>query len=77
MPIYHAGFDLDSIIHRGEAAKMAGLVRLPGCVGMANEVEILAYSVILKAKGFEVLPCCSHYDSKGKCLGHTSMENQN
>ena len=70
MAIYHATFDLDAIIHRGEAARMAGHVRLPGATEWATEAEIIAHAAILKAKGFEVLPACNNHDTQGNCLGH-------
>lgn len=72
MTTYHATFDLDSLIHRGEAAKMAGYVRFPGSETWATEAEIIAHASILKAKGFEVLPACDNHDSTGQCLGHSS-----
>lgn len=61
---------MDAIIHRGEAARMAGHVRLSGADSWATEVEIIAYATILKAKGFESLPTCDGHDTKGNCLGH-------
>lgn len=59
MAAFHATFDLDSLIHRGEAARMAGHVRLPGAAEWATEAEIIAHATILKAQGFEVLPTCT------------------
>jgi hypothetical protein len=70
MTIYHGTFDLDALIHRGEAKKMAGHIRLPGEQNWATEPEIIAYAAILKAKGFEVIPVCDHHNSKGECMGH-------
>ena len=72
MATYHATFDLDSLIHRGEAAKMAGYVRLPGQQEWATEAEIITHASILKAKGFDVLPTCDNHDAIGRCLGHQS-----
>ena len=72
MPVYHATFDLDALIHRGEAAKMAGHVRLPGEQEWATEAAIITHASILKAKGFEVLPTCNNHDATGTCLGHQS-----
>ena len=72
MAIYHATFDLDALIHRGEAAKMAGYVRLPGQQEWATEAEIITHASILKAKGFDVLPTCDNHDAIGQCLGHQS-----
>lgn len=69
MAIFHASIDLDAIIHRGDAARMAGHVRLPGGEDWATEAEILAYATILKAKGFEAMPTCSCHDSRGNCTG--------
>lgn len=74
MTIYHATFDLDAIIHRGEAARMAGCVRLPGAQNSASEAELVAFATILKAKGFESLPACSKHDAKGNCPGHEHHE---
>ncbi len=67
---FHATFDLDALIHGGEAARMAGHVRFAGSDHWATEHEIVAHATILKAKGFEVLPACDKTDSKGNCLGH-------
>lgn len=68
---FHATFDLDALIHRGEAAKMAGHVRLAGADHWATEAEIVAHATILKAKGLDVLPACDNTDAKGNCLGHS------
>lgn len=70
MATYHATFDLDALIHRGEAAKMAGHVRFAGSEDWASEAEIIAHATIFKAQGFEVLPTCDNHDAKGNCLGH-------
>lgn len=70
MATYHATFDLHALIYRGEAAKMAGHIRLPDADNWATEAEIIAHAVILKAMGFEVLPTCDNHDATGKCLGH-------
>ena len=70
MPIYHVCFSLDALIHRGEAALMAGYVKLPGAADWATEAEIIAHATILKAQGFEVLPSCADHDKKGYCPGH-------
>lgn len=70
MATYHATFDLDALIHRGEAAKMAGYIRFPGAEDWATEAEIIAYAAILKAQGYEVLPTCDKHDATGQCLGH-------
>jgi hypothetical protein len=67
---FHATFDLDALIHRGEAARMAGYVRFAGSNHWATEPEIVAHATILKAKGFDVLPACDKTDAKGNCLGH-------
>lgn len=76
MAIFHATFDLDALIHRGEARRMAGHVKLPGEASWASEAEIIAYATILKAKGYEVLPVCEGHDAKGNCQGHEhSKEN--
>lgn len=72
MASYHATFDLDALIHRGEAAKMAGHIRFPGAEDWATEAEIIAHASILKAQGFEVLPTCDNHDATGQCLGHQS-----
>ncbi len=72
MAIFHATFDLDAIIHRGEAARMAGHIRLPGAEKWATEIELITYASILKAKGFEALPVCSNHDATGQCMGHES-----
>lgn len=72
MPIFHATFDLDAIIHRGEAAKMAGHVRIAGAETWATEAELIAHASILKAKGYEVLPVCDNHDAAGQCRGHES-----
>ena len=72
MAIYHATFDLDALIHRGEAARMAGHIRLAGAEDWAPEAEIIAHASILKAQGFEVLPTCDRHDASGQCLGHTT-----
>lgn len=70
MTTYHATFELDAHIHLGEAARMAGYVRLPGAEHWATEAEIVSYATILKAKGFEALPACKEHDAKGNCPGH-------
>lgn len=70
MTTFHVTFTLDSLIHRGEAAKIAGYVRLPGETDWATEAEIIAHATILKAQGFDVLPPCNNHDAKGNCLGH-------
>lgn len=70
MATFHVTFDLNSLIHRGEAAQMAGHVRLPGATDWATEAEIIAHATILKAQGFEVLPTCNNHDANGNCLGH-------
>jgi hypothetical protein len=70
MSTFHVTFTLDALIHRGEAAKIAGYIRLPGATEWATEAEIIAHASILKAQGFEVLPTCNNHDSKGNCLGH-------
>ena len=31
---------------------------------------VVAIAVILKAKGYEVLPPCKHHDARGHCKGH-------
>ena len=70
MAIFHATFDLDALIHRGEAARMTGHVRFSGASEWAFEAEIIARASILKAQGFEVLPVCAGHDAKGRCQGH-------
>lgn len=70
MATYHANFDLDALIHRGEAAKLAGYVRLTYSDDWATEADIIAHATILKAQGFEVPPICDNHDAKGNCLGH-------
>lgn len=70
MATFHVTFTLDALIHSGEAGRMAGYIRLPGCHEWASEAEIIAHAMILKAQGFEVLPVCSGHDSKGYCQGH-------
>lgn len=70
MAVYHCSFDLNAIIHRGEAARMAGHIRLAGAETWATEAELIAYATILRAKGLEVLPTCANHDAKGNCLGH-------
>ncbi len=70
MAVYHCSFDLNAIIHRGEAARMAGHVRLPDALDWATEAELIAYASILKAKGMEALPTCDKHDAEGNCLGH-------
>lgn len=72
MATFHATFDLDAIIHRGEAARMAGHIRLAGAQHWATEAELITHASILKAQGFEVLPVCDNHDAKGQCLGHHS-----
>jgi hypothetical protein len=70
MAIFHATFDLNALIHRGEAARLAGHIRFPGAEDWATEAEIITHASILKAKGFEVLPTCDNHDAAGQCLGH-------
>lgn len=68
--IYHCCFDLDAIIRRGEAGRMAGRVKLAGTETWATEAELITHATILKARGFEVLPTCAEYDARGHCRGH-------
>lgn len=70
MAYFHATFDLDALIHRGEAARMAGHIRFAGVEDWATEAEIIAHASILKAQGFEVLPTCDNHNASGQCLGH-------
>lgn len=76
MSTYHCCFDIDAIVHRGEAARMAGHVRLPGADHWATEADILTHATLLKARGFEVMPTCGHHDSRGYCMGHVAKESQ-
>lgn len=73
MPIFHVTFNLNALIHKGEAAQMAGHVRFPGSETWATEAELIAHATILKAQGYEVLPTCDNHDKKGNCLGHSKL----
>ena len=33
---------------------------------------IVAHAIVLKAKGYEVLPPCDNYDALGYCNGHAN-----
>jgi hypothetical protein len=69
--VFHCCFDLDYILHRGGAQEMArGGVRLPGADRLATASEIAAHAVVLKARGFEVMPTCAKHDKAGHCTGH-------
>ena len=68
--IFHCCFDLDSIIHRGEAGRMAGRVKLAGADHWATEAELIAHATVLKAQGFDALPTCGKHDKLGHCAGH-------
>lgn len=72
--MYHCCFDLDAIIHRGEAARMAGYIRFAGAETWATEAELITHATLLKAQGFEVMPSCGEHDAKGHCLGHAPRE---
>lgn len=67
---FHAGFDLNGVIHRGDAAKMAGYVYFPGHEDPATEAEIIAHAAILRAQGYVILPACANHDRLGYCKGH-------
>lgn len=68
--IYHCCFDIDHLIHRGGARRMAGHVRLPGQSEWATEAEIITHATVLKAQGFDAMPTCSNHDRLGHCNGH-------
>lgn len=70
---YHVGFDLESIVRRGEAARLAGQIYFNGSADPATEAEIIAHAVILRAQGLKTMPVCTNYDSFGNCIGHTNM----
>jgi hypothetical protein len=72
--IFHCCFDLGYIIHRNGAAEMAGRVRLAGEPTWATEAEVMAHAVLLRMRGFSVLPTCSKHDPLGHCLGHESED---
>lgn len=67
--IYHCCMDLDFII-RCPPEKAAMIARRPDTGIQMESHEIKAHALILKAKGFEVMPGCNHHDSRGHCLGH-------
>ena len=64
----HCCFDIDYAIRHAREIAAAG-IRKPDGELMAQE-EWVANAVILKAKGFEVMPTCGNYDSRGYCKGH-------
>lgn len=73
--IYHCCIDLDYMLQRRGAAEMAGHVRLAGAETWATEAELLTHATILKARGFEVMPCCGNHDARGYCRGHEETGN--
>jgi hypothetical protein len=71
MGIIHCSIDLDAIVHRGMSRDLAGNITLPAEPSRrATEAEVIAYATLLKARGFEVLPTCSNYDTRGYCRCH-------
>lgn len=69
--IYHGTFDLDYILRMTD--DMAGSMLKDRETGRTlRSEEVKAHAAILKARGFEVLPCCDHHDATGQCLGHES-----
>jgi hypothetical protein len=68
--IFHAGISLDYIIRRRGIDDLVGSCSLDGGKTLASRDELLAHCVILSARGFNVLPTCSHTTSEGFCRGH-------
>jgi hypothetical protein len=66
---YHHTAELRWISHCGGARHMVNHVfALDGRV--LTETEWIALAVILKAKGMDVLPACTHHNHLGHCKGH-------
>lgn len=71
--IYHGTFDLDYILKM--TPEMAGSMLKDRETGRTlRSEEVKTHAAILKAKGFEVLPCCDHHDDRGNCLGHDEQQ---
>jgi hypothetical protein len=68
---YHCCVDLDALIKGRDIGpfRVVSAEELP-----VPQHELVAHAVILKARGFDVLPTCSKYDEKGNCRGHEAWE---
>ena len=66
---YCCSIDLDWIIHKDGARSMA-------CHTLPRRTiaEWVTYAALLKAKGMEVMPTCTHVDKLGWCQGHTPTQ---
>jgi hypothetical protein len=67
--VIHCCIDLDYIVHRGGWRHMVNNVRLPGATRNATADEVIAYAVMLKARGFDAMPTCANHDERGHCRG--------
>ena len=68
--LMHVGIDLGYIIRRRGVDDLVGSCSLDGGKTLASREQLLAHCAILSARGFKVLPTCSHIDREGYCRGH-------
>jgi hypothetical protein len=67
--IYHVAMGINYLLQApAEECKMMLKDRETGRELRSEEVK--AHALILKAKGFEVVPSCDNYDRLGYCQGH-------
>lgn len=69
MTIYHVSISLDRLIHRGEAALLAGHVKLPRATRWATEAEIIVRAAILKG-----VRAVRPLRGRGATAGHGSFD---